>query len=149
MRLEGSAQKIDFLKRHDLTACDIPTCRAHSGDHNAPWYTVRVILFEELHACNVLIFLGLRHSTCLTAAEMAEAAAMAAVMAAAAVLSAAEAMLSMMALAGAVVVGAAIAAAAAAAAATAAVSVGDDVVNDHDRGGDGRYGSDGGGDGCG
>jgi hypothetical protein len=58
-------------------------------------------------------------------------------------------MLSMMALAGAVVVGAAIAAAAAAAAATAAVSVGDDVVNDHDRGGDGRYGSDGGGDGCG
>jgi hypothetical protein len=38
--LEGSAQKIDFLKRHDLTACDIPTCRAHSGDHNAPWYTV-------------------------------------------------------------------------------------------------------------
>ena len=29
--LEGSAQKIDFLKRHDLTACDIPTCRAHSG----------------------------------------------------------------------------------------------------------------------
>ena len=117
LALEGSAQKIDFLKRHDLTACDIPTCRAHSGDHNAPWYTVRVILFEELHACNVLIFLGLslRHSTCLTAAEMAEAAAMAAVMAAAAVLSAAEAMLSMVAMAAAVVEGAAIATAAAAA----------------------------------
>ena len=49
-----SAQKIDFLKRQDLTACDIPTCRAHSEDHNAPWYTVRVILFEELHACIVL-----------------------------------------------------------------------------------------------
>jgi hypothetical protein len=115
VQIEGSAQKIDFLKRHDLTACDIPTCRAHSGDHNAPWYTVRVILFEELHACNVLIFLGLRHSTCLTAAEMAEAAAMAAVMAAAAVLSAAEAMLSMVAMAAAVVEGAAIATAAAAA----------------------------------
>ena len=118
LAVEGSAQKIDFLKRHDLTACDIPTCRAHSGDHNAPWYTVRVILFEELHACNVLICLGLRHiadSTCLTAAEMAEAAAMAAVMAAAAVLSAAEAMLSMVAMAAAVVEGAAIATAAAAA----------------------------------
>ena len=60
IRLEGSAQKIDFLKRHDLTACDIPTCRAHSGDHNAPWYTVRVILFEELHACNVLNFFRAR-----------------------------------------------------------------------------------------
>ena len=48
------------MKRHDLTACDIPTCRAHSGDHNAPWYTVRVILFEELHACNVLNFFRAR-----------------------------------------------------------------------------------------
>jgi hypothetical protein len=35
-------------------------CRAHSGDHNAPWYTVRVILFEELHACNVLNFFRAR-----------------------------------------------------------------------------------------
>ena len=51
-----SVQKLDFLKRHDLTACDIPTCSAHSGDQNAPWYTVRVILFVELHACNVLTF---------------------------------------------------------------------------------------------
>ena len=41
-----SAPQIDFLKRHDLTACDIPTCIAHSGDHNAPWYTLWVILLE-------------------------------------------------------------------------------------------------------
>ncbi len=30
---EGSAQN---LKQHNKTTCDKPTCRAHSGDHNAP-----------------------------------------------------------------------------------------------------------------
>ena len=34
----------DFVKTHSLTVCDIPTCRAHSGDHNALWYTVRVCI---------------------------------------------------------------------------------------------------------
>jgi hypothetical protein len=55
-RVEVSAQKIGFFKRHCLTACNIPTCRAHSGDHNALWYTVRVILLETLHACNCDFF---------------------------------------------------------------------------------------------